>query len=234
MADLKRPLDTMVTAMDRKARELTEYLVKTDSQKRIARSKHDKLLSDISELVKLGEEYVATLSEDDDEAVIEEIYGKQSELIEKVNQALEGAQEFIEGEAFKMDIMKRSQQVEQQCKSVESRLAHFKTKTDRFKTDKYVLPQNSYDVLITELESLVGVIDKSVVDNGYLVLNDPGNKVQHDEHQVKMDKFKDTLLDLRLTLIGALEKPPSDTDKKESINSFLPKLTVGAPPCLGT
>ena len=71
MADKKRAYYTLVTAMDRKARELTEYLEKTDSQERIARSKHDKLLSDISELVKLGEDYVATLSEDDDKAVIE-------------------------------------------------------------------------------------------------------------------------------------------------------------------
>ena len=112
--------------MDRKARELTEYLVKTDSQERIASSKHEKLLRDISELVKLGEDYIATLSEEDDEAVIEEIYKKQSELIERVNKALERAQEFIEGEEFKMNIMKRSQLVEQQCKSVESSLAHFR------------------------------------------------------------------------------------------------------------
>ena len=230
MADKKRAYYTLVTAMGRKARELTEYLEKTDSQERIARSKHDKLLSDISELVKLGEEYVSTLSEDDDKAVIEKMYDKQSELIETVNQALEGAQEFIEGEEFKMEILKRSQQVEQQCKTVESRLAHFKTKTDRFKTDKYVLPQDSYDVLISELESLVGVIDGSVENIGYLVLNDPDKKVQHEESQDKVDKFKDTLLDLRLTLIGALEKSPSATERKDSLTSFLPKLAPQAPP----
>ena len=154
MADKKRAYITMVTAMYRKARELTEYLGKTDSQERIARSKHDKLLSDISELVKLGEDYVVTLSEKD-EAKIEEIYVRQSELFEKVNQALERAQEFIEEEEFKLDIVKKSQQVEHQCKSLESRSAHFKTKTDRSRTDKYVLPQDSYDVLIAELEALV-------------------------------------------------------------------------------
>ena len=200
--------------MDRKARELTEYLVKTDSQERIARSKHEKLLRDISELVKLGEDYIATLSEEDDEAVIEEIYKKQSELIETVNKALERAQEFIEGEEFKMNIMKRSQLVEQQCKSVESRLDHFRAKTDRFRTNKYVLPQDSYDVLITELEAVVVVIDEIVESIGYLIFNDPDQKEQHEENQHKVDKFKDTLLDLRLTLVGALEKTPSDPDTK--------------------
>ena len=98
--------------MDRKARELTEYLENTDSQKRITRSKHDKLLSDISELVKLGEDYVATLSGEYDKAVIEEIHDKQSELIKRVHKAFERAKEFIEEEEFKMDIMKRAQQVE--------------------------------------------------------------------------------------------------------------------------
>jgi hypothetical protein len=66
MAEKNRVYITLVTAMDRKARELTENLGKTDSQERIARSKHEKLLSDISELVKLGEDYIATLSEEDE------------------------------------------------------------------------------------------------------------------------------------------------------------------------
>ena len=61
MAEKKRVYNTLVTAMDRKARELTEYLVKTVSLERSARSKHEKLLSDISELVRLGKDYSATL-----------------------------------------------------------------------------------------------------------------------------------------------------------------------------
>ena len=101
---------------------------------------------------KLGEDYVATLSEENDKERIEEIYDKQSELIERVNQALERAQEFIEAEEFKMDIMKKSRQAERQCKSVESRFAHFWAKKDRFRTEKYVLPQDSYGVLITEVQ----------------------------------------------------------------------------------
>ena len=108
--------------------------------------------------------------------------------------------------------------------------AHFRTKTDRFRTDKYVLPRDSYDVLITELEALVGVIDEIVESLGYLIFNDPDQKEQHEENQAKVDKFKDTLLDLRLTLIGALEKPPTDPDRKDSVTSFLPKLPAQAPP----
>ena len=100
----------------------------------------------------------------------------------------------------------------------------------RFRTDKYVLPQDTYDLLITELEALVGVIDEIVESLGYLIFNDPDQKEQHEENQAKVDKFKDTLLDLRLTLIGALEKPPTDPDRKDSVTSFLPKLPAQAPP----
>ena len=75
----KRAYDSLVTAMDRKARELNEYLVKADSQGRTAESKHDKLMNDVPELTSLGEVYVATLSVNDDKVVIDEVYQKQSE-----------------------------------------------------------------------------------------------------------------------------------------------------------
>ena len=95
----KRAYDSLVTAMDRKARE---YWKKSNSLGRTAKSKHDKLLGDVTELKRLGELYVVILSESDstDEKVIEEIYENQIELLEKVNHALEGAEEFIENEEF--------------------------------------------------------------------------------------------------------------------------------------
>ena len=212
----KRAYDSLVTAMDRKARELNEYLAKADSQGRTAKSKHDKLMNDVPELTRLGEVYVATLSVNDDKVVIDEVYEKQSELLEKVHQALEAAVEFVEDEDYKLGIMKRTQEVEQNCKSVETRLDHFKKKTDRFKTDQYVLPKDSYDVLINELEDFVKAIDDCVEKIGYLILNDPDQKVQHEEKQNKVNGFKSTLLDMRLTLIGALEKQPSESDRKDS------------------
>ena len=221
----KRAYDSLVTAMDRKARELNEYLVKADSQGRTAKSKHDKLMNDVPELTRLGEVYVATLSVNDDKVVIDEVYEKQSELLEKVHQALEAAVEFVEDEDYKLGIMKRTQEVEQNCKSVETRLEHFKKKTDRFKTDQYVLPKDSYDVLINELEDFVKAIDDCVEKIGYLILNDPDQKVQHEEKQNNENGFKSTLLDMRLTLIGALEKQPSDSDRKDSATSSLPNFT---------
>jgi hypothetical protein len=71
-----------------------------------------------------------------------------------------------------------------------------------------------HTVLIAELEALAGVVDENVESIEYLIFHDPDQKDQHEENQAKVNKFKDTLLDLRLTLIGALEKPPSETGRK--------------------
>ena len=54
--------------------------------------------------------------------------------------------------------MRKSQDVEAHIKSVETRLTQFKKKTDRFKNLQYVLPKDSYDLLITELEGIVKVV----------------------------------------------------------------------------
>ena len=143
-------------------------------------------MNDVPELTRLGEVYAATLSVNDDKVVIDEVYKKQSELLEEVHQALEAAVEFVEDEDYKLGIMKRTQEVEQNCKSVETRLEHFKKKTDGFKNDQYVLPKDSYDVLINELEDFVKAIDDCVEKIGYLILNDPDQKVQHEEKQNKI------------------------------------------------
>ena len=53
------------------------------------------------------------MSEDLDEEAIDNIYVNQGELLEGVSEALEGALEFIEKEEIKMEIMKKSQELEQ-------------------------------------------------------------------------------------------------------------------------
>ena len=228
----KRAYNALVLAMSRKAKELAEYLVKEDAQGRIAKSKHDKLRSDIPELNRLGEEYAATLTGEDDVDVI--VYDNQNKLLEDVQQALERAVEFVEEEDFKLGIMRTTQEVEQGCKSLESRFAHFKKKTDRFKTGEYELPKESYEVLISELESLAGQIDECVGSIGYLTLHNPDQKTVHGQLQDKVDSYKGIVLDQRLTLIGVLEKQHTGDEKKIAVQSSLPKLSgLPAPPMLG-
>ena len=71
----------------------------------------------------------------------------------------------MEDEDYKLGIMKY-------CKSVQTRLVHFKKKTDRFKPGQYVLPKDSYDMLINELDDFVKAIDDCVGKIVYLVLNE--------------------------------------------------------------
>ena len=54
------------------------------------------------------------------------VYDKQNKLLEDVQQALERAAEFVEEDDFKLGIMRKNQEVELCCKSLESRFAHFK------------------------------------------------------------------------------------------------------------
>ena len=70
--------------------------------------------------------------------------------------------------------MSKSQDVETHIKSVETRVTQLKKKTDRFKDLQFVLPKDSYEVLITELEGILKVVDessKSIVD---LIINEFG------------------------------------------------------------
>ena len=68
---------------------------------------------------------------------------------------------------------------------METCLTHIKSKTDRFKSEKYVLPREPYDVLIKELESLARVIDEVVESNGYLMCNDPDKKEKYEENLLR-------------------------------------------------
>jgi len=84
----QRAYQLLFTGLERRTRELTDYVAKEDAVARVAKSKSDKLLSDITELKRLGEAYVAKVN---NEANIANIYNEQGALLDKVNQALEGA-----------------------------------------------------------------------------------------------------------------------------------------------
>ena len=49
MAD-KRAFKTLVASMERKAKDLSEYIEKSDSNDRVAKSKHEKLSKDMNTL----------------------------------------------------------------------------------------------------------------------------------------------------------------------------------------
>ena len=218
MSDKKAACSTykaLATAMERKARELQEALVKTGSNERAVRSKYDKLLCDKSELEKLVTSYVGTLSDETDTVAIDEVYDKHGALLERVNQALEAATEYLEEEEYKLTILKNTQEVEQDSKSIQTQLAKIKDKTDFLKAGKHVLTRESYEIFIEQLEALAAKMDEAVVKYRYLVLHDTVNRADHQENLAQVDKYKEDFLDLKLVLCGALEKKSTSGDPSE-------------------
>ena len=57
----QRAYQDLFTSVERRSKELIDYVQKEDSVARIAKSKNDKLLSDFKELKNLGEAYVSSV-----------------------------------------------------------------------------------------------------------------------------------------------------------------------------
>ena len=106
-----RAYTAAVSTVERKAKELTEC-VNNNSVARVIKIKHDKLLSDMEEIKKLGDLYIATVKSTDK---VDKIYSEQRVLLERANQALESAGEFLELEAFNISLLEKTQEVEAHC-----------------------------------------------------------------------------------------------------------------------
>ena len=118
MAD-KRAFRTLVASMDRKAKDLSDYLKLPEANIRIAKSKSEKLRKDIATLDEVVGRCVGP-----SETNADETYAKQQEVLNLVETALEGADEFVEIETFKNDVQIKSLEVESVHQSVCSRLSH--------------------------------------------------------------------------------------------------------------
>ena len=204
----QRAYQDLFTSVERRSKELIDYVQKEDSIARIAKSKNDKLLSDFKELKQLGEAYVATVTNNAETA---KIYSGQSELLAKVEQALEGASEFLDLEAFKVGLMEKSQEVETHCKSVCTKVTAFQKRVVSLKARGLQLSKASYDVLNNELISLDSLTDSKAEVINYLIINDLGSKTKYETFQTQLAGFSEQLLDLKLEVTALFESQVSTT-----------------------
>ena len=86
MAD-KRAFKTLVDSMQRKAKDLSEYVKKSYSIDRVAKSKHEKLSKDMNTLDEIIDRVVAC-----GDGSADDMTKKQEEITEEVQIALEGAE----------------------------------------------------------------------------------------------------------------------------------------------
>ena len=122
MAD-RRAFKTLVASMERKAKDLSEYVEKPDSNDRVAKSKHEKLSKDINTLEDIINRVVVSADGSADDMV-----KKQEEIIEKVEIALEGAEEFIALKEFENYMQNKELDVRSVHQSVGCKMEKIKAK----------------------------------------------------------------------------------------------------------
>ena len=198
MAD-KRAFRTLVASMERKAKELSEYVKQSEANDRVAQSKREKLQKDIATLDEVVGRCVGPSENNADE-----IHAKQLEVLNLVEIALEGAEDFLELEKSKKDVQAKILDVESVHKSVCFRLSHINDKIMKEKAEHGINLQ-SREVYSNELEDLE-VMAKNAIENvNFLILNDVNNKSEHQKYQTKFDKISGDILESRLSLIDKSE-----------------------------
>ena len=198
MAD-KRAFKTLVASMDRKAKELSDYLQQSDANIRIAKSKSEKLRKDIATLDEVVSRCVGP-----SETNADETYAKQQEVLNLVETALEGADEFVEIETFKNDVQIKSLEVESVHQSVCSRLSQLNDRIMNEKAGEKINLQ-AEKVFSDELDDLEAMAKNGIEKINFLILNDVENKVKYQDFQSKFDSVRGEIVGARLSLIKESE-----------------------------
>ena len=164
MAD-RRAFKTLVASMERKAKDLSEYVEKPDSNDRVAKSKHEKLSKDMNTLEEIINRVVVSADGSADDMV-----KKQEEIIEKVEIALEGAEEFIALKEFENDLLDKELDVQSVHQSVGCKMDKIKAQITEQKNTRDGLSKQAEAVLTTELSNLENSIKDAIAKNNFLIL----------------------------------------------------------------
>ena len=201
MAD-RRALKTLAASMERRAKELLDCLKLPETTHRVVKSKTDKLRTDVVTL----DELIGRCASVSDVAS-EEVLKKQQDVLDIVEPALEGADEFLAEKEFKKDISNKELEVECVCQSVSSRIEQFKTRAA-----KLSLNEETEVVMSTELDKLDDMVKDGIEKIKFLFLNDVANKEKYQTDRSKLDELSGEIVDSRLLLV---RKSESEIDEKK-------------------
>ena len=201
MAD-KRALKTLAASMERRAKELLDCLKLPETTDRVVKSKTEKLKADVVTFDEIVGR-CASVSE----TTSEEVLKKQQDVLDMVEPALEGADEFLAEKEFMKDISNRELEVECVCQSVSSRIEQFKTRAA-----KLSLNEETEVVMSTELDNLDNMVKDGIEKIKFLILNDVVNKEKYQTDRSKLDGLSGEIVDSRLLLI---RKSESEIDEKK-------------------
>ena len=175
MAD-KRAFKTLVASMERKAKDLSEYIEKSDSNDRVAKSKHEKLSKDMNTLEEIINRVVASA-----DGAMDDMVKKQEEITEKVEIALEGAEEFIALKEFENDMQNKELDVQSVHLSVGCKMDKIKAQITEKKNSRDGLSKQAEAVLSVELTNLENSIKDAIAKNNFLILKDVKNKARYQD-----------------------------------------------------
>ena len=136
----KRAYKTLIASIERKAKDLSEYVKSVEAVDRVVTSKHDKLAKDVASLEETVGRLVAT-----SEGASDDILKKQEEVNEVAAIALEGAEEFLTLNEFKNDVMNKELEVLSVCQSVGCKLKKINEQILEQKTTNSVLSKQKLE-----------------------------------------------------------------------------------------
>ena len=147
MTAVRVSYDTVVKGMVRRTKELEDLLNKSTKVERAVRGKATDLEADKDKLIRAATEYVNSLSSEEDEEKIEKVYEEQPELLDRIDQALEKAREYLSEEDHKMKILEKAAEVKDTDKVIERALNTIEKKVKVYDDTSIAMLRSVHDAL---------------------------------------------------------------------------------------
>ena len=216
--------DTQVKGMARRAKELEELLSKPDKVERAVRGKVKDLESDKDKLMLAATEYLNSLKTETDGELIEKVCDDQPELLDRIDQALEKAKEFLSEEEHKLNILEKGVEAKDSEKVIERALNTVDKKVKEFDSSN-LMPRSIFATLEAKMSSIEADVNVLAKNYLYLVSNDEAKKVEYEGKVQGLETHREKILDIRLAMGDRVEKMVVETKNVQSVTSTgMPRL----------
>ena len=225
MAEKRVAYESLKVSVARRVSELNSLVDKPDKVERAVRGKVNNLEADKIKLIRGAAEYVESLADDTEK---EEVYKEQPELVDKIDQALEKAMEYLREEEDKTEILEKASEVLNKGKKIKRSLEIVEEKVNEFEPPEKLMPGSIRETLEAELVKVETEMDILTKDYQYLISHDLSKKEGYEENMLELETHSGKILDIRLAMGTKSDQKPKEV--KDS-SFMLPKLeTVSVMP----
>ena len=220
MAEKRVAYESLKVSIARRVSELNSLVDKPDKVERAVRGKVNNLEADKVKLIRGAAEYVESLTDDTDK---EEVYKEQPELVDKIDQALEKATEYLREEEDKIEILEKASEVLNKGRKITRSLENVEEKVNEFEPPEKLMPGSIKKTLEAELVKVEAEMDILTKDYQYLISHDPSKKKGYEENMLELETHRGKILDIRLAMGTKSEQKPKEV--KDS-SFMLPRLEM--------